>query len=250
MSKFDLAIPDLFGAWCRDLALRYRFKYVLPRMDQATVSGIRLDFTPLSPRVRNRILCDYEEPERMICERLLVPKDGVLEIGSAIGFIGLFCQKKLGIQRYISVEPNPHSIEMLKRNYDLNGIVPVVWALALSDSSEVLHLDISGDFWGHCLTGGQKENTIAVQGMTLAEMLRRAGPGISTLIIDVEGAEKRINFAELTPDIRKIIIELHPRLIRRTGVAEIQDALGQQGFRLVQRVENTFGFLRVDSNHA
>ncbi|MDA0811407.1 MAG: hypothetical protein O3C21_03300 [Verrucomicrobia bacterium] len=38
--------------------------------------------------------------------------DAVMEVGGAIGFIGLICQKKIGIQRYVSIEANPRTIEM------------------------------------------------------------------------------------------------------------------------------------------
>ena len=65
----------------------------------------------MSLKVRNRVVnVGYEEAERKMARDFLSPDDSVLEIGGAIGFIGLFCQKKIGIKNYITVEANPQLV--------------------------------------------------------------------------------------------------------------------------------------------
>ena len=152
MSKFDLALSHVLRNWWQFFWIRYRFKYVLPRIESTTIDGIHLDISSFCPRVRNRILMGYEEPEKRMCQEFLTSTDSVLEIGGAIGFIGLFCQTKLGLRNYITVEANPETVKVLKRNYELNAVTPQVWNLALAAEAGTIGFDVGGDFWEHSIT--------------------------------------------------------------------------------------------------
>jgi FkbM family methyltransferase len=245
MSKFDLALSHTLRDWWQFFWIRYRFKYVLPRTNFAVIDGIRLDISSFSPRIRNRILMGYEEPEKKICQEFLRPGDSVLELGGAIGFIGLFCQKKLGIRDYISVEANPRTVEILKRNYDLNGIVPIVWNIAVGEAKGTVSFDVGGDFWEHSISSTQHPQTESVTvPCAQAEAIISQAAAANVLIIDVEGAERFINFATLPDRINKIIIELHPAVIGKKGAGQIVSTLCQKGFRTVCEEGNTIAFLK------
>src|SRR5689334_8410587 len=117
----------------QEFQLRYRFKYVLPKIREIELEGLRFDVSGLSTKVRNRLLSGaYESHEKEMCFDFLTPHDSVLEIGGAIGFIGLICQKKIGIKKYSSVEANPRTCKILRHNYELNGLEPHVWNMALA----------------------------------------------------------------------------------------------------------------------
>ena len=78
-----------------ELTVRYRFKYVLPKIQEITLDGLRFDVSGLSPKIRNRLLSGaYEAHEKKMCFDFLDATDSVVEIGGAIGFISLICQKK------------------------------------------------------------------------------------------------------------------------------------------------------------
>lgn len=239
----------LVPAWLRRIWQKcwiyYRFKFVLPRINKVEIEGIHLDLTSFSPRVRNRILLGYEESEKAICRQLLRRNDSVLELGSGIGFIGLFCMIRIGIAKYISVEANPNTIDILERNYRLNGLRPTVLNYAINDQSGTVDLNVDGDFWEHRLElNNQTGARIAVPGGSLLELLRTLPFCPTTLIIDVEGAEQFINFREIPEEIRKIIIEIHPVIIGHTAAQEIIGALRDSRFQLACQEENILAFTK------
>jgi hypothetical protein len=87
-----------------------------------------------------------EVQERLLAQRHLTRDDVVLELGGAIGFIGLFCRKVIGVRHHLSVEANPGTLEELKRNYALNGLKPNVIQATAAAQDGVLELDVGGVF--------------------------------------------------------------------------------------------------------
>lgn len=233
----------------QEFQLRYRFKYVLPKIQEITLEGLKLDVSGLSTKIRNRLLSGaYECHEKQMCFDYLTPNDSVLEIGGAIGFIGLVCQKKLGIKNYVCFEANPKTYEILKRNYELNGIEPRVWNMALANADGHVDLEIGSDFWENSICydntkqGGVK--TVRVPAGTLDTLLRLAEQKVNTLIIDIEGAEQFIEFQRIPEEISKIIIELHPGVMGQEVMYNIVATLIGLGFRVAREENDTFVFLR------
>jgi FkbM family methyltransferase len=236
----------LFNCW-QEFFTRYRFKYVLPKITEAVLDGIRLDLSSLSLKVRNRILMGiYEAHEKKLCQEFLAPDDVVLELGSAIGFIGLICQKKIGIQRFFAFEANPNTLVVLRRNYELNGVQPTAWNLALGPMDGTLELDVASDFWENSVVprDGQPRTTVAVPAASFRSILTRVERAVTALIIDVEGAEQFINLDEIPATVRKIILELHPKILGPEKTEGFKSGLGERGFALARSEESAFAFLR------
>lgn len=233
----------------QEFQLRYRFKYVLPKIQEITLDGLRFDVSGLSTKIRNRLLSGaYEAHEKKMCFDYLSPDDSILEIGGAIGFIGLICQKKLGITTYASFEANPHTYEILKRNYQLNGLEPRVWNMALANADGHVDLEIGSDFWENsiCYDSACKDGvkTMRVPAGTLDTLLGLVGEKVNTLIIDIEGAEQFIDFRRIPEEISKIIIELHPAVMGQELMYNIVASLIGLGFRVAREENDTFIFLR------
>jgi FkbM family methyltransferase len=238
----------LFYLW-QEFLVRYRFKYVLPRVQETVQDGIRLDLSALSLKVRNRILMGiYECHEKRMCQDFLTPQDSVLEIGGAIGFIGLICQKNIGIQHYYIFEANPHTLEVLRANYELNGQTPTAWNVALGPEVGTVDLEIGGDFWENsvCLQNGRRksEQIVTVPAAPLPSLLRQVGRPVNVLIIDVEGAEQYIDCSQIPPQVDKIIIEIHPSLLGPEKTYELIGSLVNRGYRVAREESGTFVFLR------
>ncbi|MBA4149811.1 MAG: FkbM family methyltransferase [Verrucomicrobia bacterium] len=238
-------MPNFVRSTVQNIWIRYYFKFVLSKIKSTEIDGIKLDLTSLSLKVRNRILIGYEEAEKHICREFLSKDDCVLELGGGIGFIGLFCQKRLGIEKYVTIEANPQTIQLLERNYSLNGLIPQVLNYAISSAGGSVDLNVGGDFWEHCLTPKSKAaKTISVPAITLPELLERIPIQPNTLIIDVEGGERFINFREIPEEITKIIIEIHPVIIGRAAVQELINSLCERGFRIVCEEGDTLAFTK------
>ncbi|MFO1498395.1 MAG: FkbM family methyltransferase [Verrucomicrobiota bacterium] len=241
-----LQSKTLAGHLWREFLVRYRFKYVLPRITSTVLDGVKLDLSLLSLKARNRLLMGiYEAHEKEMCREFLTATDRVLEIGGAIGFIGLFCQTRLGIQQYFVFEANPETFRILQANYALNGIKPRAWNLALASSEETLALDVASDFWENSiLPGNASGQTRPVLGAPLKGLLQRVAEKINVLIVDVEGAEQFINLDEIPPEVDKIIIELHPQVLGPTTTYDLIAGLVARGFYVAKEESATFVFLR------
>ena len=58
----------------QEFQLRYRFKYVLPKIQEITLEGLRFDVSGLSTKIRNRLLSGaYESHEKKMCCDYLSP---------------------------------------------------------------------------------------------------------------------------------------------------------------------------------
>lgn len=233
----------------QEFQLRYRFKYVLPRIQEITLEGLKFDVSGLSTKVRNRLLSGaYEAHEKQMCRDFLNPADSILEIGGAIGFIGLFCQKKLGIRNYACFEANPRTYEILKRNYELNGVEPHVWNMALAHADGYVDLEVGSDFWENsiCYSNACEAGvkTMRVPAGTLQRLFTLANINANTLIIDIEGAEQFIDLNQIPDGVQKVIIELHPKVLGPEATYNIVASFITVGFRVAREQEDTFVFLR------
>jgi len=236
----------LFQLWT-DFRTRWIFKFTLPRIHTVMLEGVALDVSTLSPVMKNNLLCGrYEVQERTLAQRFLTADDTVLEIGGAIGFIGLFCQTRLGISRYTTVEANPSTVEVLKRNYALNGRVPTVWNLALAEADGEVLLNIGNEFWENSLvSGAQSGRSVRVPAASLDSLVRRLEYAPTVLIMDIEGAEQFIDFRQVPTSVKKVIIELHPNFIGHAKTYQIVADLLNRGFHVEREEDGTFLFLRA-----
>lgn len=238
---------SLLNHVCARLRLHWQYQVTLPRLQRLTLAGITLDVSRHS-RVMKKIIRDgaYEAQERRLAERYLDTRDSVLELGGAIGFLGLFCRKKFGITRYVTVEANPATADILRENYRLNQCVPELWNLAVAPSDGTVSLDVSGEFWANAILEheAQKGSFVTVPALTMESLLARLDFTPTTLIVDVEGAEQWISFRTLPTGITKVLIELHPRLIGPTKTFQIVADLVYSGFRVAEESEHTFMFMR------
>jgi FkbM family methyltransferase len=238
----------IYHLW-QEFQLRYRFKYVLPKLREITLEGLTLDVSSLSPKIRNRLLSGaYEAHEKKMCLDFLTENDSVLEIGGAIGFIGLICQKKIGIKNYVCFEANPRTCEILKRNYELNGLMPKVCNMALAHADGDVDLEVGSDFWENSICYDNKKSdgnkTVRVPAGTLGTLFRLAGSKPNVLIIDIEGAEQFIDFNAVPDQVKKIIIELHPNILGPEITYNIVASLIRKGFAVAREEAGTFVFLR------
>ena len=114
MNSAVLPIHPIAALW-QNLHSRVLFKFILPHVQHATLEGVKLDISRLSPLMKNHIRTGrYEVQERRLAQQSLTRDDVILELGGAIGFIGLYCRKVIGVKHHLSVEANPNTHEHLK----------------------------------------------------------------------------------------------------------------------------------------
>lgn len=230
----------------QDFLTRWHFKFTLPAKRRANLHGIELDISGLSPIMKNHILQDrYEFQERRLAQRCLTRKDVVLELGGAIGFIGLFCRKVIGVRHHVTVEPNPNTQAILKRNYALNHLEPKLIEAAASAEDGEISLDIGGEFWENSIiTAGQGKKQITVPSLSLPSIIRRMPAPPTALICDIEGAEIFLDLTQLPTSVTRIIMELHPGIIGEEATKRVVTQIHALGFHTRVVEENTWLFIR------
>lgn len=242
----SIALPSapLLERW-RSLRARFRFKFILPRRRSAVLGGVALDISTLSPWMKNIILTGrYESQERHLAALALTRDDVVLELGGAIGFIGLYCRKTLGVRHVTSVEANPDTLVLLRRNYELNGLAPHVIHAAAAAADGELDLHIGGEFWENTLTGTSAK-TVRVPALSLASLISQMPAPPTALICDIEGAEQFLDFSQLPASVTKIIIELHPGMIGEAPTAAVLRSMQSLGFATRSESDHTLFLSRV-----
>jgi FkbM family methyltransferase len=227
--------------------------FSVPKISSATADGIKLDLGNISLEIKKAILGGYyEHTEISMCKELIDKDDLILELGSAVGFVSLFCLKYRSAKAVYCVEANPETLKILERNYRANGYEPNFLHGALASSNGDVHLQIGIDFLGHSIfqplqpTQSQDpKHEIIVPGFTFQSIWSKVPFRPNALIADVEGAELFIPWKELPSGIAKVIIELHPQLIGAKASGEIVTSLSQQGFEMFWESGAVFGFQRV-----
>ena len=198
-----------------------------------TNSGIRLSLKAASPRVRFALLTGYEVEDVRLCERFLDRQDRVLELGSAVGFIALFCLKKIGIKDYAMVEANPHLFEVVRENFALNQMpVPQLLHLAAGPVDGDVTFNVSRDYFASTLLAHDPSTEpVAVQQRTIPSILAQLTFTPNVLIMDIEGGETQIPTAHLCL-FDKIIVEFHARFVGEAAIERIVSALLSNGYAL------------------
>ena len=246
MTLMTLTPPNPLASLWRSVHSRFLFKFVLPRLRDVRLEGVRLDVSTLSPVMKNRLRTGrYEVEERRLAQRALRPGDVVLELGGAIGFMGLYCRKVIGVRHHVSVEANPETVELLKRNYALNGLQPRVIQAAAAAADGELEMDVAGEFWENTLlTAERSARTVSVPARSLQRLVEAMPEAPTALICDIEGAEQFLDFSQLPASVEKIIMELHPAVTGEAEVERILGELGAMGFEVAEREGDTRLLLR------
>jgi len=225
------------------LRTRWRFAVTIPRLRTVTVDGVRLDVDGLAPLMKNRLYEGrYEVQERALCRRFLSAHDQVLEVGAALGFLGLWCRRHLGVTTWHHVEANPDTAARLERCYRLNGHTPRLTVAALAAGDGTAHFDTTGDFWCHGLSKGQ--GGVAVTALGQASLLARTLPALTALVVDIEGGEIHLDPRSLPASIKVLVIELHPDRVGPLAISALRILLAEAGFKEAAEDGGTVAMVR------
>lgn len=185
----------------------------------------------------------YEAAEKASCQSMIQPGDRIIELGGAIGYIGLFCLLKCKAESVVSVEANPATAAMLRANYRLNGREATVIEAAVVKKEGVIEFNVGADFWADGIANqGEGRKKIQVNGQTLAQILSTVRNNPNVLIADIEGAEAELDWKSLPLTLDRIIIELHPRQYGATVMYRIISAIVNRGFDFVRNDGDVFMF--------
>ena len=218
------------------------------RPSEIDCHGVVLHIENLSPNMQSILRSgNYELPEISILPDLITSDDKILEVGAAIGFLGIYCRKVIKVRDLVSVEPNPGTLNYLLLNYELNGITPNVIQGALTATDGPVPFHVSEMFWCDSLINRvdtQNAREIIVDGLSFDSLVLRAGIQFNTLIIDIEGGEQYLPISSFPHHLKKVLIEIHPELIGVRPAFDVLEKLILSGFRIQAQFHNTWALKR------
>lgn len=211
-----------------------KLKWALLKPRVANIHGVALEISApqISPEMKRKIyLGNYEKEEREIMDEMLSSGDRVLEFGSGMGYLSIYCAKRLGDQSVMTVEGNPEMEGVIRRNFALNGVSPTLrmGIVGPHDGEATMHFE--QNFWSNStLPSGKSVRTQTVPMLAAAALIAEHRPTV--LVCDIEGGESEV-FPRLPLEqsgLRDIIVELHPKRLGLAACSDIVAQVLQQGF--------------------
>ncbi len=138
----------------------------------------------------------YEPEVTAALRHFLRPGHTFLDCGANVGLFSVMGGNLVGATgKVVSIEANPITYRLLRRNLDANGLGPSVHcALTTSPGDVELFMPMEGDVYSSLRKGGYitgpNIETFRVNGRTLPEVLESLGVNhVDVMKIDIEGGE-------------------------------------------------------------
>jgi FkbM family methyltransferase len=180
----------------------------------------------------------------------------IIDIGAAIGEFSLYAAANDPGARIIAYEPFPESVEIFKKNLEMNGISTIkIIPKAVWKTTTRLELDISLQEPLQITSGVTEISTdksIRVEAVSLADVLRSNKLSSVDLVkLDCEGAEFDILLGsrpETVKAFKRIVMEYHDGADGRHH-AQLESHLQSLGYRVTSRenvVHPEIGYLYAE----
>jgi FkbM family methyltransferase len=208
------------------------YHYQAIRRPIVTIEGTRVRLgSHLSPRLERAISRGtYERDELRVLGAILSPSDVVLEIGAGLGVVSAYCAKRLGSSRVFACEANPDLEPRILETYALNEVNPTLDMCAVcSQPGRVTLYRGKHLFSSSLISGGSVTRPVEVPGKSLSYLVDRLRPTL--LIIDMKSAEVDLFDGARLPGVKRILLELHARMIGPDETHRIRGTLMRQGFK-------------------
>jgi FkbM family methyltransferase len=189
----------------------------------------------------------YEREEIALVSRWITAEDRILEVGSAVGFVALYCIKKIGVRDYCVVEANPELESLLRANFSINGLDLDAFnyrKLAVSGEDGELVFRINKEFWSSSVVARSKEKrSETVPARTISSVISGLPYTPNTLVMDIEGGEVNIPAEHFAP-FSKILIETHARVVGDAPIDSLLSSLKGMGFQERELLDTTYVLTR------
>jgi FkbM family methyltransferase len=214
--------------------------------------GIRLALRDpaISPAMHAFLVGGYEHEVATLAPKWIKGQDSVLELGGAVGFVAMFCLKKLGVRNYAVVEANPRLKPLMQRNFALNDLdlsqVTLINAAVVAEDGPV-EFGLNKQYWASTVFDVKHEaERITLPGRSIPTILAELPFRPNVLIMDIEGVETTIDPAVLRA-FETVILEPHPLICGKGRTAAMFAALERAGMRIVDdHAGRTFVLKRTD----
>ena len=173
---------------------------------------------------------NYEKHELLILKDHLASDDVVMEIGAGLGYLSAYCAKRIGSDHVFAYEANPALEPYIRETYQLNHVEPHTQIGVLGHKGGSVPFYVEKAF---CASSTIRPSAVAqeirVPMIKFEDELARLKP--TFLLVDIEGGEHDLLVRTELPTVKKILIELHEKVLGKEKIDEIYDHLAKQGFQ-------------------
>lgn len=173
----------------------------------------------------------YEQPEILALSGLMRPGDTVLELGAGMGLVSGVMAKRHPQSRFLSYEANPALAPVIAALHQRNGISNVQLRSALvapTDQGSTRRFRIHRHFTESSLVADSADQGfVEVPVDDPAVAMADLRPDL--LLCDIEGGEEELIPVLPMAGLRAAVIELHPNIVSRAGMARIFAAFHDAG---------------------
>jgi FkbM family methyltransferase len=179
-----------------------------------------------------------------VLSRLVDADTTYIDIGAWIGVTPLWAAQKA--RHVVAVEPDPFCTQVLRFLMSENGTTNITLMEGALANERIVALGENGGFGSSesSLLSAKSKNTVSVAGISVAEILKRAGTGSKFCKIDIEGFEyemidKLVEFA--VPEMKALQLAIHPQLLIRSkdwSPVHARFRAAFQTWHLVRKLQN------------
>jgi FkbM family methyltransferase len=191
----------------------------------------------ISPKVQRSFHYGcYEKPEIEALKSHLTKDDIVMELGTGIGLLSIFCAKRNGSKKVFSFEANPELEQYIRKNYELNHVSPSLDICLLDHTTGERDFYITKDFWASSTIYpiNQKiAKVVKVPVKSFNAEVQQINP--TFLILDIEGGEYHLLQNADLHNIHKIIIEIHTMSLNEFKAQDLKLKLLNLGFKIADK---------------
>jgi FkbM family methyltransferase len=157
----------------------------------------------------------YEDRERELVAKFVLPVDRVLELGTGVGVVAMTAAQIVGPQNVVTYDANPEIVADAKANFARNGLEGIDARVGLMAnrrgfSPAPVKFGVEREFWASRRAGqreGGFERVISAPVSCLEDEI--GAHGANVLICDIEGGEVALLSGADLSSLRLIVLETH-----------------------------------------
>lgn len=174
----------------------------------------------------------YEADEIAAAMCRVRPGMRVLDLGAGLGLISVLAARVAGAANVLSVEANPNLLPVLRDTFERNGqggIRLLHGAVTAGERGGTVRFQVPRAFLGASLAraGAPEDEICEVPNLGLEPLLYEHRPDL--VMMDIEGAEEWLFDQPWHPELRFLVLELHPPRYSDRVIKRIVDCMSDSG---------------------
>lgn len=182
----------------------------------------------------------YEGNESNATKQHVRSTDRVLDLGGGAGYVAMQAARLAGASNVTTVEASPTMFKAIGDNVVMNSFekLRVLHGAVVPDSysEETVTFEVLPGFWASVVSlDGEKtkkaSKLVSVPALKFSDLQEAVQPTVITM--DIEGAERDLAGEMWWPNVRIVIMEIHPQAYGRHALRQLIMDMFANGFGLM-----------------